>query len=89
MKRLGTIEELFEILTWAQLGLHKNPVGILNVKGYYDKLIAYLDHAVAEQFIRPMHRDMMIISDDPASLLDQFDHYSPPSTQKWIELSET
>jgi uncharacterized protein (TIGR00730 family) len=85
---LGTIEELFEILTWAQLGLHKSPVAILNVNGFYDKLIEYLEHAVAEQFIRPQHKDMIIVENDIESILRKFDTYEAPVTQKWIELAE-
>lgn len=85
---LGTIEELFEILTWAQLGLHKNPVAILNVNGFYDKLIEYLEHAVAEQFIRPQHKDMIIVDTDINNILLKFASYQAPSTQKWIDLNE-
>jgi hypothetical protein len=68
---LGTLDELFEILTWAQLGFHQKPCGLLNINGYYDHLIAFLDHAVAEGFIKPSHRAALLISDSPSALLTQ------------------
>ena len=83
---LGTLEELFEILTWAQLGLHKNPVGILNVNGFYDKMLDYLDHAVAEKFIRLQHREMIVIDADIESMFEKFSQYEPPIGQKWVDL---
>src|SRR5688572_3091018 len=69
---IGTMEEFFEVLSWAQLGLHEKPCGLLNVAGYYDSLIAFLDQAVAKDFIKPKHRALMIVADDPAALLDRF-----------------
>jgi len=83
---LGTLEELFEILTWAQLGLHKNPVGVLNVNGFYDKLLDYLDHAVAEKFIRLQHREMLVVDEDIESMFERFSKYQPPIGQKWVDL---
>ena len=83
---LGTLEELFEILTWAQLGLHKNPVGILNVNGFYDKMLGYLDHAVAEKFIRLQHREMIVVDADIESMFEKFSQYEPPIGQKWVDL---
>jgi len=83
---LGTLEELFEILTWAQLGLHKNPVGILNVNGFYDKMLGYLDHAVAEKFIRLQHREMILVDADIESMFEKFSQYEPPIGQKWVDL---
>ena len=83
---LGTLEELFEILTWAQLGLHKNPVGILNVNGFYDKMLDYLDHAVAEKFIRLQHREMIVVDADIESMFEKFSQYEPPIEQKWVDL---
>ena len=83
---LGTLEELFEILTWAQLGLHKNPVGILNVNGFYDKMLDYLDHAVAEKFIRLQHREMIVGDADIESMFEKFSQYEPPIGQKWVDL---
>jgi uncharacterized protein (TIGR00730 family) len=81
---IGTLEEYFEITTWAQLGLHDKPCGLLNAAGYYDGLIRFLDHAVDQQFVRPAHRAMMIVDDDPASMLDRFEAYRPPAVAKWI-----
>lgn len=68
---LGTLEELFEILTWAQLGMHDKPVGLLNGQGYFDGLVAFLDHCVAEELIQPRHRALLRVASDPATLLDQ------------------
>lgn len=81
---IGTIEELFEILTWAMLGIHDKPCGLLNAEGYYDKLAAFLDHAVAEWFVRPKYRSMLIVADDPVELLDRFERYEPPEVPQRI-----
>ena len=70
---IGTMEEFFEVLSWAQLGLHDKPCGLLNVSGYYDQLIQFLDHAVSEEFIKPKDRDLMIVEDHPGKLLDRFE----------------
>ena len=75
---LGTIEEFFEVLTWAQLGMHRKPCGILNPGGYFDPLIAFLDGAVAEQFVQAEHRAMIVVAADPEALLDRFADYRPP-----------
>ena len=83
---LGTLEELFEILTWLQLGLHKNPVGILNIDGFYNKLLEFLDHAVAEQFIHPQHKEMIIVEGDLEKMLDKLEHFRAPGVEKWIDL---
>jgi uncharacterized protein (TIGR00730 family) len=82
----GTIEEIFEVITWAQLSFHDKPCGFLNINGYYDHLIKFLDHSVRENFIVPEHRAMIIIDDDPDSLLDKFSGYVPPNIDKakWI-----
>ncbi|SEO42752.1 TIGR00730 family Rossman fold protein [Aquisalimonas asiatica] len=66
---LGTLEELFEILTWSQLRIHAKPVGLLNAHGYYDGLLAFLDHCVEEALIRPQHRAMLTVDTDPDALL--------------------
>jgi uncharacterized protein (TIGR00730 family) len=66
---LGTLEELLEIATWGQLGLHRKPIGILDVRGYFDGLVSLLDHAVAEGFLQPRHRELLLVDDDPAGLL--------------------
>ena len=65
----GTFEEFFEVVTWSILGLHNKPVGLLNVDGYYDSLIAMLDHAIAEGFIQPARRGLIVVSDDPEALI--------------------
>jgi uncharacterized protein (TIGR00730 family) len=69
---IGTMEEFFEVLSWAQLGLHQKPCGLLNVAGYYESLIGFLDHAVQEDFIKPKHRALMLVEKTPAALLDRF-----------------
>jgi uncharacterized protein (TIGR00730 family) len=81
----GTADELFEILTWAQLGLHARPIGLLNTAGYFDALLAWLDQMVREQFLRPEHRRLLLTADGPAALLDLLLH--PPPAEpvgKWI-----
>jgi uncharacterized protein (TIGR00730 family) len=69
---IGTMEEFFEVLSWAQLGIHEKPCALLNVSGYYDPLIQFLDHAVAQGFIKPKHRALLIVENSPAHLLDCF-----------------
>jgi uncharacterized protein (TIGR00730 family) len=83
---LGTFEEFLEILTWAQLGLHQKPCGLLNVCQYYAWLTSFLDHAVGEQFIQSAHRSMLLVDESPDALLDKFEGYEPPSVDKaeWI-----
>ena len=84
---LGTLEELFEILTWAQLGFHNKPCGVLNVAGYFDQLLAFLDQCVASGFVRQGHRDMLQVADDPALLLRQFTSWQRPELGRWWEQS--
>jgi uncharacterized protein (TIGR00730 family) len=79
---LGTIEEFFEVLTWAQLGLQAKPCGLLNVCQYYTKLMDFLDHSVDEQFVEGEHRSMVLIDENPETLLDKFEAYQPPKTDK-------
>ena len=86
---LGTFEELFEIWTWGQLGWHRKPCGVVNVAGFYDGLIAFLDHAADAGFVRPVHRGMLLVDDDPARLLDRFAQYEAPAMPKWVELAQT
>jgi uncharacterized protein (TIGR00730 family) len=86
---VGTLEELFEILTWAQLGLHAKPCAVLEVGGYFAPLLAFLDRAVAERFVRPEHRAMLLVGDEPEPLLDAMATYRAPRTEKWIDRSET
>lgn len=80
----GTLEEIIEILTWAQLRFHSKPCGLLNVNGYFDHLLAYLDHAEAEGFLRPAHRKMVLVSKNPAELIRRFESYRAPNTEKWL-----
>ena len=79
---LGTIEEFFEVLTWGQLGIHRKPCGLLNVNHYFDKLIDFINHTLAEQFIKPEHQTMILIDDDPHRLIQQFETYQPPISDK-------
>ncbi len=82
----GTLEEITEVLTWAQLGLHKKPCGIINVSGFFDPLLDFLDRAVEQGFIRREHRDMLLVSDEPEELLESFVSYVAPTVEKWVEL---
>ncbi|AXI01538.1 LOG family protein [Aquirhabdus parva] len=77
---IGTFEELFEVWTWAQLGFHHKPCGLLNIAGYYDQLIAFLDHAADEGFVKPPHRELLMVEQDPAKILDRMALYTPPTT---------
>jgi uncharacterized protein (TIGR00730 family) len=79
---LGTFEEFFEVLTWAQLSLHCKPCGLLNVAGYFAALMRFLDHAVGEQFVQPEHRSMLLVDESPEALLDRFQAYQPPQVDK-------
>ena len=80
----GTLEETFEILTWAQLGFHDKPCGLLNINGYYDGLIGFLENAFEQQFVSELYRPMLITSNEPASLLEQFASYQAPKVRKWV-----
>lgn len=86
---IGTFEEIFEIWTWAQLGIHAKPCGLLNVAGYYDALTTFLDHAAAEQFMKPPHRAMLIVEQQPEALLDRFARYQPIPVRKWLDEDES
>ncbi len=81
---IGTLEEFFETWTWAQLGMHAKPCGLLNVAGYFDPLLQFLDHAVAERFVRDVHRSMVVVESDPVALLARFESYEPPRVVKWL-----
>lgn len=69
---IGTMEEFFEVLSWAQLGIHNKPCALLNVAGYYDRLIQFVDHALDHDFVKPKHRALLVVESDPAKLLDRF-----------------
>ncbi|MCK5666258.1 MAG: TIGR00730 family Rossman fold protein, partial [Thiotrichaceae bacterium] len=86
---IGTLEELFEIWTWAQLGFHQKPCGLLNVEGYYDSLIQFLDHILAEQFVKEHHRNMLIVESQPEKLLERYINYQPSSAKQWLGKDET
>ena len=82
---LGTLEELFEVWTWGQLGYHRKPLGLLEVNGFYEKLSGFLDHIVGEGFVRAPHRAMLQKSESPAELLDALDAWQPSAPAKWAE----
>jgi uncharacterized protein (TIGR00730 family) len=86
---IGTLEELIEVYTWSQLGIHDKACGVLNVRGYYDSLAAFLDHAVTEGFLRPQHRAVLTVAGEPVELLDRLAGYTPPTVGKWLELDQT
>jgi uncharacterized protein (TIGR00730 family) len=86
---IGTMEEFFEVLSWAQLGIHRKPCGLLNTGGYYDCLIAFLDHAVQHDFLKPKHRSLLILANEPPEILSRFEaimnsrpgqHFDPSKT---------
>src|SRR5262249_14326509 len=84
----GTFEELLEIITWAQLGLHGKPIGLLNIRGFYDRLIGLFDHAIAERFIKEKHRALLIARATAGELLDRLETHEMPSVRKWIKVEE-
>jgi len=85
----GTMEEIIEIATWAQLGMHVKPFGLLNVAGFYDPLVTFFDRAVDEGFLRPQHRQMLVVADDPDALLERFATWQSPKVGKWIDREQT
>jgi uncharacterized protein (TIGR00730 family) len=84
---LGTLEELFEVWTWGQLGLHRKPYGLLNVSDFFTPLLTFLDETTALGFIRPEHREMLVVESDPAALLQRLDTYVSPPVPKWLNPS--
>jgi uncharacterized protein (TIGR00730 family) len=86
---LGTLEEIFEIWTWAQLGMHRKPCGFLDAGGYYAPLMQFLDRAVDEEFIRAETRQVAIVESDPERMLERFRAYEPVAVEKWIHRNET
>ena len=87
---IGTLEELFEVYTWAQLGLHRKPCALLNVEGYYDGVADFLDHAVAERFLRQGTRELLMVETHPANLVERLTTFEPPEVvPKWIDREET
>lgn len=83
---LGTLEEIFEALTWAQLGIHSKPCGFLNVAGYFDGLFTFLNHTVTEQFVKPEHYGLIMSDASPAGLVDKMESYTCPKVDKWFGL---
>ena len=86
---VGTFEEFFEAVTWTQLGLHRKACGLLNVAGFYSPLAAFIDQAVSEGFIKPIHRAAIVVDDDPERLLDTLSTVQVPDVPKWIRTEET
>ena len=84
---MGTLEELFEILTWAQLGFHHKPVGLLNVNGYYDHLVAFLAHSVDKGLLKPEHRELLLVDDNADALLERFVDWKSPPLEAWLAAS--
>lgn len=85
----GTLEELAEVTTWAQLGIHRKPIGVLNVGGYYDALLAWFDRGVSEGLLRPDNRALVVDRDEPVALLQALRAYVPKARSQWLELDET
>jgi uncharacterized protein (TIGR00730 family) len=86
---IGTLEELFEVWTWGQLGLHRKPYGLLNLLGYFDPMLAFLDHAVSEGFLGVANRRMLAVDADHAALLARMEAMEPPAVRTWIDRSTT
>ncbi|MDR7002025.1 uncharacterized protein (TIGR00730 family) [Neobacillus niacini] len=85
----GTLEEFFEIFTWAQLGLHRKPCGLLNINHYYDPLIALFNHMTEEQFLHKKYRTMALVNHDAKGILDQFTTYKPPTVKTYLTEKQT
>ena len=86
---LGTLEELFEVWTWAQLGFHTKPCGLLNVEAYFDQMLAFLDNAVSQRFVKQTHRDFLYTDTDPVALVERMQAYKPAAADKWLDLDKT
>lgn len=84
----GTLEEIIEVLTWAQLGFHQSPCGFLNVAGYFDDLLSFFDHQREEGFVSDTHREMVVVADSVEDLFDSFERYDPPNVPEYVEESE-
>jgi hypothetical protein len=81
---IGTMDEFFEVFTWAQLGLHAKPIGLLNTNGFFDKLLAYIDFAVEEGFVKPQSREMILIETDAEQLIENMQNYEASHVKKWL-----
>jgi uncharacterized protein (TIGR00730 family) len=84
----GTLDEFFEALTWTQLGVHAKPCGILDVNGYFDPLVRFLDSATQQRFVTQAHRDMVLVDQDPDGLLERLASWTSPTIDKWLDRSE-
>jgi uncharacterized protein (TIGR00730 family) len=84
----GTLDEMFEILTWAQLGLHRKPCGLLNVLGYFERLLSFLDHTMEEGFVRREYGSLLSVAQAPAPLLDALQSQTPPAVEKWNDMAQ-
>ena len=84
----GTLEEFCEALTWAQLGIHRKPCGLLNVEGFFDPLLSFFDHAVRERFVSPDHRSLVVVEEDPGRLLDALSRWEPPALERLMGRGE-
>lgn len=85
---LGTLEELFEMLTWSQLGFHEKPIGLLNIENYYTSLLEFIQHSVNQGFVKPIHQQLFTVSDSPETLIDSMNAYRSPIIDKWTEKAE-
>ena len=85
---LGTLEELCEVTTWAQLGIHRKPVGVCNVAGYFDKFLAFMDHAMESEFLTKEHRRLFIVEEQPRALLDAMEQFEPFLEKVWLDESQ-
>jgi uncharacterized protein (TIGR00730 family) len=85
---IGTLEEMFEIWTWGQLGSHTKPCALLNAFGFFDRLLGFLDFVTDEGFLRPVHRNMLLVGETPEGVLEQMRDYRPPPETRWIEREE-
>jgi uncharacterized protein (TIGR00730 family) len=85
---IGTLEELFEVWTWGQLGSHNKPCALLNAFGFFDQLLGFLDFVVGENFLRPVHRNMLLVGEAPEDLLERMQGYHPPPETRWIDRDE-
>lgn len=85
----GTLEELFEVVSWAQLGIHDKPMGLLNVGGFFDSLLTFVDHAIDTGFIKPKYRDLLLVDAEPGPLLHRLRHHRLPTRTVWAKLDES
>jgi uncharacterized protein (TIGR00730 family) len=86
---IGTMEEFFEVLSWAQLGIHTKPCGLLNVRNYYQDIVEFLDRAVEEGFLKPQHRSLLLVESEPDPLLEHFERFAAPRVTRWFDRSKT